>query len=194
MARLKKNNETEPVNAFRFSLIGLLLFSLVLIAGTGLVASRLFDAKSKPYSFAKNDVPDPDTQDNNMFTRKGPWGELLTQNIKLERPAEYIALDEKTPEPETWTFNGMTLDQVKALLTANGLAKEDVAAQLTPNRIGSLNNAIVFTPDENFLLSLKTETRQKLYGLFMALGQACISIIRSFSPKTVWKRFTPTTA
>jgi hypothetical protein len=49
MARLKKNNETEAVNAFRFSLTGLLLFSLVLIAGTGLVASRLFDAKPKSF-------------------------------------------------------------------------------------------------------------------------------------------------
>ena len=170
MARLKKNNETEAVNAFRFSLTGLLLFCLVLIAGTGLVASRLFDARSKPYSFAKNDVPDPDVQDNNMFTRKGPWGELLTQNIKLERPAEYIALDEKAPEPETWTFNGMTLDQVKTLLTANGLAKEDVAAQLAPNRISLLNNSIVFTPDENFLLSLKPGMRQKLYGALYGLG------------------------
>ena len=77
-----------PRSSAHSALAVMLLFCLVLIAGTGLVASRLFDARSKPYSFAKNDVPDPDVQDNNMFTRKGPWGELLTQNIKLERPAE----------------------------------------------------------------------------------------------------------
>jgi hypothetical protein len=61
-------------------------------------------------------------------------------------------------------------DQVKALLTAKGLAKEDVAAQLTPNRISSVGDATVFTPDENFLLSLKPETRQKLYGALYGMG------------------------
>ena len=170
MARLKKSSETEPVNAFRFSLSGLLIFSLALILGTGLVASRWFDAKSKAYSFAKNDLPDPDAQDKNMFTHKGPWGELLTQNIKLERPAEYIALDERTPEPETWIFSGMTLAQIQALLTANGLTKAEVDAQLTPGRLSSLGKATVFTPDENFLLSLKPETRQKLNGALYGLG------------------------
>lgn len=170
MARLKKNLEAESVNAFRFSLTGLLLFSLVLIAGTGLATSRLFAFKSKPYSFAKSDIPDPDEQDPNMFTHKGPWGELLMQNIKLERPAEYISLEVKDPGPETWNFSGMTLDQVKALFTANGLAPADVAAQLTPDRISSLGNALVFTPDENFLLSLKPEIRQRLYGALYGLG------------------------
>jgi len=170
MAKLKKTNDTEAVNAFRFSLTGLLLFSLGLIAGTGLVASRLFDAHPKPYSFAKNDIPDPDAQDKNMFTRKGPWGELLTQNIKLERPEEYISEEVANPEPETWTFNGLTVDQVKALLTSHGLKAADVAAQMTPNHIRSLGTATLFTPDETFLLSLKPETRQELYGALYGLN------------------------
>jgi hypothetical protein len=82
MAKLKKNNEngeaTEKVNSFRFSVAGLILFSLFLMAGTALVSSRLLDAKPKNYSFAQNDIPDPDEQDENLFTHKGPWGELLT--------------------------------------------------------------------------------------------------------------------
>jgi len=170
MAKLKKTNETEAVNSFRFSLVGLLLFTMVLIAGTALVSSRLFDTKPKPYAFIENDIPDPAHQDKDIFIRKGPWGELLTQNIKLERPAEYIALDEKNPEPEAWTFNGLNVAQVKALLAANGLSKEQADAQLTPEHVKTHGTTTVFTPDENFLLSLKPETRQKLYGAFYGMG------------------------
>ena len=170
MAKLKRNNETEAVNSFRFSLTGLLLFTAVLIAGTALVSSKLFDTKPKPYAFADNDIPDPAHQDKDIFIHKGPWGELLTQNIKLERPAEYIALDEKNPKPESWNFNGLNLEQVKALLAANGLPKEQVEAQLTPEHITIQGTTTVFTPDENFLLSLKPETRQKLYGALYGMG------------------------
>jgi hypothetical protein len=167
MAKLKKNNETEPVNSFRFSLPGLIIFSLFLMAGTALVCSRIFDARPKPFSFAKSDIPDTDEQDQNMYTHKGPWGELLTQNIKLERPAEFISLEVKNPEPESWNFDHRNLEQVKELLAANGLTREQVEAQLTPNHITSHGTNTVFTPDENFLLSLKPETRQKLYeGLY----------------------------
>src|ERR1035441_9793990 len=112
MAKLKKNNEkgeeAEKVNSFRFSVAGLILFSLFLMAGTALVSSGLLDAKPKNYSFAQNDIPDPDVQDENLFTHKGPWGELLTQNIKLERPTEYISAEVKHPEPEAWPFAGQT--------------------------------------------------------------------------------------
>jgi hypothetical protein len=30
-----------------------------------------------------------------MFTHTGPWGELLTQNIKLERPAETVKFEQR---------------------------------------------------------------------------------------------------
>jgi len=170
MAKFKKNNETVPVNSIHFSLAGLLIFSLGLMAGTALLSNRVFHAKPKPFSFANNTIPDPDAQDKNLFTHKGPWGELLTQNIKLERPAEYISIEVKAPEPESWSFNAMNLAQVKALLVANSLPKEQVEAQLTPNHISFAGTTTVFKPDENFLLSLKPDIRQKLYGALYGLG------------------------
>ncbi len=170
MAKLKKSNESESVNSFRFSLTGLIIFSLFLMVATALVASRFFDSKPKSFSFANNDIPDPDVQDKNMFTRKGPWGELLTQNIRLERPVEYTSLEIKNPEPESWSFDGMNLAQVKALLAANGLTKEQVEAQLTPGNVVVSATKTVVTPDENFLLSLKPEARQKLYGSLYGMG------------------------
>ncbi len=170
MAKLKKNNGTDEVNSFRFSLAGLIIFSLFLMAGTALISSKVFNPKPKPFSFANNDVPDPDVQDQNMFTHKGPWGELLTQNIKLERPAEFISDEVKNPEREAWSFNGMNLAQVKTLLAANGLTKEQVEGQLTPNHASTSENTTVFTPDEDFLLSVKPEIRRKLYGALYGLG------------------------
>ena len=79
-------------------------------------------------------------------------------------------MEVKNPEPESWNFNAMNLAQVKALLAANGLTREQVETQLMPNRISTVGTTTVFTPDENFLLSLKPETRQKLYGALYGLG------------------------
>jgi hypothetical protein len=166
----KDNEEGTAIHSFHFSLTGLIIFSLCLMAGAAFVSSKLFSAKPKPFSFANNDIPAPGMQDKDRFTRKGPWGELLTQNIRLERPAEYIPAEVENPEPVTWTFTGMNLAQVKALLTANGLSRAEVEAQLTPSRVAVTATNTVFTPDEDFLLSLKPETRQKLYGGLYGLG------------------------
>ena len=95
---------------------------------------------------------------------------MLTQNIKLERPTEYISAEVKNPEPEAWSFAGQTPAQVKALLAAIGFTKEEVEAQVTSSHLTSTGKVTVFTPDENFLLSLKPETRQKLYGGLYGLG------------------------
>ncbi len=164
MAKLKNNNETETVNSFRFNLVGLICFSLFLIAGSALVSCRLFEPKPKEYLFAQSDGLDPDASDKSKSTHTGPWGELLTQSIKLERPTEYISREVQDPEPESWKFTGLNLAQLKALLAANGLTPEQIAAQVTPNRLTGQGNTLVFQPDEAFLLALKPETRQQLYG------------------------------
>jgi hypothetical protein len=58
MAKPRKSSETESVNSFRFSLAGLIIFILILMAGTALISHRLFDTKPKQFSFAKNDLPE----------------------------------------------------------------------------------------------------------------------------------------
>jgi len=130
----------------------------------------VFAAKPKTFSLANNDVPDPDAQDKNMVTRKGPWGELQIQYINLELPAEYVSAASQNPEPATWNFAGMNPEQVKGLLATNGLCREQLEAQFTSNHITMRGNETVFTPDENFLFSLKPKTRQKLYGALYGMG------------------------
>jgi len=170
MAKLKRNNDDGTAHSFRFSLAGLIIFSVCLMAGAALVSSRVLAAKPKTLSFANNDVPDPDGQDKNTFTRKGPWGELLVQYINLEMPAEYISASVQNPEPPAWNFHGMNPAQVKALLTTNALCRDQVEAQFTSNHITSQENGTVFTPDENFIFSLKPKARKKLYGALYGMG------------------------
>ncbi|MEI6078757.1 MAG: hypothetical protein WCS94_24495 [Verrucomicrobiota bacterium] len=68
MTKLNKSSETEPLNACRFSLSGLLPFSL--LSSSGLAAIRLFDDKSKLFSLVKNTLPAPGALTMNIITCK----------------------------------------------------------------------------------------------------------------------------
>ncbi len=167
MAKPRKDNGQDSGNYFRFNLFGLILFSMCLVAGTALTVGKFFGGRQQPFSFA---VPDPDRPDKTTFTSQGPWGELLVQKIKLERPMELITLDDISPEPETWTFHGMTVAQVKALFTTHGLTAEQAAAALAPDRVGSRGGDTVFKPGEDFVLSLSPSQRQQLYAALYGLN------------------------
>ena len=50
------------------------------------------------------------------------WGELLTSDVQLENPEEYLATDFDTSRPPTRVFDRLSLDQVRALLRDCGLS------------------------------------------------------------------------
>jgi hypothetical protein len=174
MAKPKRSSaETEALespNLFRFNLAGLLAFSLCLMAGTALVSSRLFSARPKEISFVADNIPDPDNQDKSTFTHKGPWGEMLVQNIKLERPVEYVVGEVRAVKPAVWRFSGMNLAQVQAALKAGGLTAEQIAAVLATGQPETQGNTTSLTPSSKFLLSLSSEQRQELYASFYGNG------------------------
>lgn len=165
-----ESEQPETANIFRFNLIGLMAFSLCLMAGTALVAGRLFNFHSKAISFVANNIPDPDQQDKNTYTRQGPWGEMLVQNIKLERPVEYVVGEVRDVQPMTWTFPGMTAAQVRQQLVVCGLSEEQAGALLSAGKILPQGSATVVRPADEFILSLQPETRQKLYSCFYGKG------------------------
>jgi hypothetical protein len=164
MARSSKDDGTEAPNAFRFNLIGLVAFSLCLTVGTLAAAKMCFGWHATEHSFARNEIPDPDQQGEDLFTRTGRWGELLTQNIKLQRPTEYLANDAKNPAPATWTFAGLDAAKVSELLLAKGLTRQQVDSLMSRGHVAWSNGGTVITPTDDFLLSLTTEARQRLYG------------------------------
>ena len=164
MAKPKKDNSQNAGNHFQFNLIGLIIFSLCLVIGTALAVGKFSASHQGRFSFA---VPDPDKLDKSTTSRTGPWGELLVQSIKLERPAELIPVEDINPEAVTWSFQGMNVAQIKSLFIANGLDAQQVEKTLSPDRISSNGNDTEFKPDDDFVLSLTTEQRQKLYGAFL---------------------------
>lgn len=163
MAKLKNGDGPGSANVFRFNLIGLVVFCLCLIATSALITWKVAGPRYESASGPALNIPDPDEQDRFVFTRQGPWGELFTQDISLERPVEYLNDEMKTIQPPVWTFHGRDVAQVKVLFVANGLTLQEVDKALSPDRVSIRGSDTVFKPSEGFLLSLSPEARAKLY-------------------------------
>jgi hypothetical protein len=163
MGKLKNDNGAGSANVFRFTLTGLFVFCLCLIAASALIAWRLAGTREKDAPGPAMNIPDPDEQDKYTFTRKGPWGELFTQDISLERPPEYLNDEMKAVQPPVWTFRGMNIAQVKSLFIANGLTQQETEQALAPDRVSTRGTDTVFRPNAAFVFSLSSEARARLY-------------------------------
>ena len=155
MSKLKNGNEPGSANVFRFNLTGLIVFCLCLIAGASFLTWKLAGPRQKDAPGPALNIPDPDEQDKYTYTRQGPWGELFTQNISLERPVEYLNDEMKTIQPPVWTFHGMNVAQVKALFVANGLTQAEAEKALAPDRVSTRGTDTLFKPSEEFVLFLE---------------------------------------
>src|ERR1017187_9136781 len=137
MSKLKDGNGLGSANVFRFNLTGLIAFCLCLIAGASFLTWKLAGSRQKAVPGPAIGIPDPDEQDKYTYPRQGPWGELFTQDISLERPVEYLNDEMKTVQPPVRTFPGKNVAQVKALFVANGLTQAEAEKALAPDRIST---------------------------------------------------------
>lgn len=159
MSRRKNGESAQASNVFQFTLAGLIVFSLALVAGASFVG----------YKLASKTIPKPvdafviDPNDKSRLVHTGPWGNLVERNIQLERPAEFLTDEVAHPQPEAWKFNGLNLDAMKTQLGTNGLTAAQVAAVCTPGNVREEKSGTVLTPSADFLLSLDAVTRGKLY-------------------------------
>src|SRR3974377_2014553 len=148
MAKPKAGNNGETIHSFRFSLAGLVIFSVALVAGTGRVIYRgavgagtglvrcgVTDRRPKGNFFNAEPMGEPAQVDKERLARVGPWGELLTQNITLKRPPEYLARQGNDPKPETWRFEGKKPGDLKATLVAYGLTEAEAGMSARPERM-----------------------------------------------------------
>lgn len=159
MSRRKKEESAQTSNVFQFTLAGLIVFSLSLVAGASFIGYRLA-SKTTPRLVDSLAV---DPKDKSRSVHAGPWGDLVERNIQLERPVEYLAVEVAQPQPEVWMFKGLNSDAVKALLAKDGLSAAQVAAALAPGSVREEKSGTVLTPSADFLLSLDAATRGKLY-------------------------------
>jgi len=158
VSKLRKRAQAEAANVFQFTLTGLIIFSLAIMGGASLVAYKLAE-RAKPDLVSDTFAVNP--KDKTRSVHVGPWGELVTRDIELERPAEYLTDETTNPRPEIWEFKGMDAAAVKSLLAANGLSAQQVGA--LAEHISVTNNETVLTPPADVLLSLDAGTRAKLY-------------------------------
>lgn len=99
----------------------------------------------------------------------GPWGTIEYTPIALDRPEEYFTNEFNGTPPRTrWVFRNHTEDQLKTLFSAIDLSSE--ARQWLSNRANwqISPHAIVLFPPAEVVVSLNSDTRQKLYAVLGA--------------------------
>jgi hypothetical protein len=169
MAKLKKENDASAAQGFRLNLAGLMILCLSLVAGSALVTGKLLGARQQPAAGLGQDAAALNAPGESLSTHEGPWGELLTQDIILERPVEYLTNDLKAVQPPLWTFRGMNVAQVKTFFVNNGLPLPAAEKALAPGRLSTRGTNTLFQPSDEFAFSLSPETRDRLYTAMRGL-------------------------
>jgi hypothetical protein len=158
MSKHRQREAAQAANVFQFTLAGLIIFSLALMGGASYAAFKL--AEGRPRDL-RADTLAVNPKDKTRSVHLGPWGELITRDIGLERPAEYLTEEVANPQPETWTFAGLNRDAVKLLLEKNGLTPGQAVVAI--QSAVETNSGTALVPSMDFLLSLDAKTRAKLY-------------------------------
>ena len=159
MSKPSKQETAAASNVIQFTLAGLIIFSLTLIGSASFIAYKLTAIKHQKLAevFAVN------PSDKTQTVHSGPWGNLITRDILLERPLEYLTEEITSPAPEVWRFSGYKPDAVKAFFVQSGLTEAQAAAAFCPGALQEINGGTQLTPTAKFLFSLDTATRAKLY-------------------------------
>jgi hypothetical protein len=145
----------------RFSLVSLVTFSVALVAAGGLlgyVLQRPAAAKT-PSDGARASTTNPDAAPAVIPA----WGELVTSDIELEAPEEYVAYELKNIRPPQWQFPGLDLGQVRGLLGTCGLTPEQIARGMAPGALTTAGAVTLIRPDDELVLSLAPDSRRRLY-------------------------------
>jgi hypothetical protein len=157
-----QQNINEPRHgAIRFSVLGLILFSMSLVFAGGLLvwlASGRAGHKTAAaqVTSSSHDVPAPQVTP--------AWGELVVRDIEVERPEEYVASEISTYQVPHWTFEGQTTEQVRKVLQECGLESTLVARALSAELSSTVSNSVVIHPDDELVYALSPEVRPKLYS------------------------------
>ncbi len=167
MSKPRKQDAGSATNVFQFTLAGLIVFSLALVVGALLISYKLTGG-NRPNLTADTFAVNP--KDKSRSVHVGAWGELITRDIQLERPAEFLTEEVTKPQVETWTFNNLRADAVKGLLTQNGLSSAQVAAAFAPGTFSETGTGTVLRPTADFLLSIEPAMRGKLYRALAGFG------------------------
>jgi hypothetical protein len=159
MALKRSTKTTESIGGhIRFNALGLALFSAVLIATSALLTISLAKHRPAPAereSGAEGGAPRSEA--------KPAWGELITYDIDLEQPEEYVGFELTTTNAPEWVFTGMNREQTRALLLGCGLATNLADQALSSSPATASGGTTILRPEESVLLALSPPVRAKLY-------------------------------
>ena len=158
MAKRNPQEAAQATNSFQFTLAGLILFSLTLIGASAFITYKL--SATARMGIVESFVRD--NRDKSRATHEGPWGTLVTRDIQLERPAEYLTEDVIAPKPQVWTFAGRTVEGVRQIFSQIGLSAGQIAEAFAPGTFLQTGSDVELKPTGKFLLSFTPEQRQKL--------------------------------
>ena len=168
MAALKSKRSANAGRVtIQLHLVGVIVFSLALVLASVLVTYGLLkhgsaSAKSSTAHSAAPEMASENSEEE--LTDVPPWGQLVTRDIDLQQPEEYVAYETGTQRVETWLFTGTTPAQVKAILQSCGLTPTQVDRALSAALATYTNASTVILPDEDLVFSLTPAMRSKLYS------------------------------
>jgi hypothetical protein len=163
MSKAKQRETAAVTNTFQFTLAGLIVFSLALMGGASFITYKL--AGNRPTSLSAGSTVDPKDKSSSLHT--GAWGTLLTRDIQIERPVEYLTDEVANPKPQVWTFAKMKTAAVKDFFRQHGVteAQVEAAGTFTENEAST-----VLLPTDKFIQALSSEQRQKFYPALAGFG------------------------
>ena len=152
----------------QLNLLGLVIFSVSLVVASGLLTFGLIswhDRRDAPIAQSRA-VSAGKTSGGSVSSWQGetpPWGDLVTYNIELEKPDEYVAFESNTNRPPSWAFPGMQPLAVRALMLTCDFTPKQADYALAPVRATVTAASTVIHLDDELIFGLNPVVRAKLY-------------------------------
>jgi hypothetical protein len=165
MTNKRSSKSPETISGhIRFNALGLALFSAALVITSGLLTATLL--KNRSGLSLRNASPEtaPLSSDTKPHGTMPAWGELITYDIDLEQPEEYVGFELATNKTPQWVFTGINRDQTRTLLLTCGLATNLAEKALSDSMSTTDGVATIIRPDEQLLVALAPAVRAKLYA------------------------------
>lgn len=147
-------------STIRLTVTGLIALCTTLIIATS-VANRLL-TRGGP-SGAK--ISEAGQTGRSTPEASGPWGELVTLDVDIEQPVEYVSFENILNRAAIWTFPGNTPKQVRALMISAGMTEGQADAAMTEGKVESSSGSTIVKPDDQLVVELAKDVRAKFYTI-----------------------------
>jgi len=159
----RREHSTDGGTVIQFSVLGLVVFSVSLVVSAA-IAVYTMDLNSRKSSDKNSKVVSSSTESHtNASASLSPWGDLITSDVLLDPPDEYLAFELENIKSELWRFPGLKADQVRAELERCGLSADQVRRAMELSQAETSSSETLIRPDDALVMSLSRAARAKLY-------------------------------